>query len=37
MRNGPGAAEAFRTFLAFKEGGDEQSPPVADARRRIAQ
>jgi serine/threonine protein kinase/tetratricopeptide (TPR) repeat protein len=37
MRNGPGAAEALRTFLAFKEGGDEQSPPVADARRRIAQ
>ena len=37
MRNGPGAAEAFRTFLAFKEGGDEQSPLVADARKRLAQ
>ena len=36
MRNGAGAAEAFRTFLAFKEGGDEQSALVADARKRLA-
>ena len=37
MKNGPGAAEAFKTFLAFKDGGDEQSPLVADARKRLAQ
>ena len=37
MRNGNGAAEAFRTFLAFKDGGDEQNALVADARKRLAQ
>jgi tetratricopeptide (TPR) repeat protein len=37
LRNGPGAAEAFRAFLAFKDGGDEQSALVADARKRLAQ
>ena len=36
MRNGNGAAEALRTFLAFKEGGDEQNALVADARKRLA-
>jgi tetratricopeptide (TPR) repeat protein len=36
MRNGNGAAEALRTFLAFKDGGDEQSSLVADARKRLA-
>jgi tetratricopeptide (TPR) repeat protein len=29
------AAESFRTFLAFKEGGDERSPLIDDARRRL--
>ncbi len=37
MKNGPGAAEAFKTFLAFKDGGDEQNALVADARKRLAQ
>jgi tetratricopeptide (TPR) repeat protein/tRNA A-37 threonylcarbamoyl transferase component Bud32 len=37
MKNGNGAEEAFRTFLAFKDGGDEQSALVADARKRLAQ
>ena len=36
MRNGTGAAEAFRAFLAFKDGGDEQNALVADARKRLA-
>ncbi len=36
LKNGPGAAEAFRTFLAFKD-GDEQSGLVADAKKRLAQ
>jgi tetratricopeptide (TPR) repeat protein/tRNA A-37 threonylcarbamoyl transferase component Bud32 len=36
MRNGTGAAEAFRAFLAFKDGGDEQSALAADARKRLA-
>jgi hypothetical protein len=35
IKNTSGAADAFRTFLAFKEGGDEQSPLVADARKRL--
>jgi serine/threonine-protein kinase len=30
-----GAAESFKTFLAFKEGGDEQSALVTDARTRL--
>ncbi len=37
LRSTTGAAESFRTFLAFKEGGDEQSSLVADARKRLAQ
>ena len=37
LKNGTGAAEAFRTFLAFKDGGDEQNALVADARKRLAQ
>ena len=28
------ASESFRTFLAFKEGGDEKSPMIDDARKR---
>ena len=36
IKNTSGAADAFRTFLAFKEGGDEQSALVADARKRLA-
>jgi serine/threonine protein kinase/tetratricopeptide (TPR) repeat protein len=36
LKNNTGAAEAFRTFLAFKDGGDEQNALVADARKRLA-
>ncbi len=36
LRNGNGASEAFRAFLAFKAGGDEESSLVADARKRLA-
>ena len=36
LKNASGAAEAFRTFLAFKD-GDEQNALVADARKRLAQ
>jgi tetratricopeptide (TPR) repeat protein len=32
-----GATEAFKIFVAFKDGGDEQNPLVADARKRLAQ
>ena len=35
LRNGTGAAVAFRTFLAFKD-ADEQSALVADAKKRLA-
>jgi tetratricopeptide (TPR) repeat protein len=35
IKNASGAADAFRTFLAFKDGGDEQSSLVADARKRL--
>jgi tetratricopeptide (TPR) repeat protein/tRNA A-37 threonylcarbamoyl transferase component Bud32 len=31
------AAESFRAFVAFKDGGDEQNALVADARKRLAQ
>jgi serine/threonine protein kinase/tetratricopeptide (TPR) repeat protein len=37
LRSTAGAAEAFRTFVAFKDGGDEQGGLVADARKRLAQ
>ena len=37
MRSAAGAAESFRTFVEFKNGGDEQSPLVADAEKRLAQ
>ncbi len=37
LRSTAGAADAFRTFVAFKEGGDEQGGLVADARKRLAQ
>ena len=37
LRSNAGAADAFKTFLAFKDGGDEQNPLVADARKRLAQ
>jgi tetratricopeptide (TPR) repeat protein len=37
LKNTTGAAEAFRAFLAFKDGGDEQNALVADARKRLAQ
>jgi eukaryotic-like serine/threonine-protein kinase len=30
-----GAAESFKTFVAFKDGGDETSPPLTDARARL--
>lgn len=33
--NSPGAADAFATFLAPKEGGDETTGLVADARQRL--
>ena len=37
LKSTTGATEAFRTFVEFKNGGDEQSPLVADARKRLAQ
>ena len=37
LKSTTGAAEAFKTFVAFKDGGDEQNPLVADARKRLAQ
>ena len=37
LRSTAGAAEAFKTFVAFKDGGDEQNALVADARKRLAQ
>jgi serine/threonine protein kinase/tetratricopeptide (TPR) repeat protein len=37
MKNTDGAANAFRTFVAFKDGGDEQSSLVTDAKKRLAQ
>ena len=35
MNSAAGAAEALRTFVEFKNGGDEQSPLVTDARKRL--
>ena len=35
LRNTAGAAEALRTFVTFKEGGDEQGGLVADALKRL--
>jgi tetratricopeptide (TPR) repeat protein len=37
LKSTAGAAEDFRTFLAFKNGGDEKSALVADAEKRLAQ
>jgi serine/threonine protein kinase/tetratricopeptide (TPR) repeat protein len=37
MKSTTGAADALRTFLEFKNGGDEQSPLVADAQKRLTQ
>ena len=37
LKSSAGAADAFRTFLEFKNGGDDQNPLVADARKRLAQ
>ena len=37
LKSTAGAAEAFRTFVEFKNGGDEQSALVADAQKRLAQ
>ena len=37
MKITAGAADALKTFVDFKNGGDEQSPLVADARKRLAQ
>ena len=37
LRSTAGAADAFRTFVAFKDGGDDQGGLVADARKRLAQ
>ena len=37
LKSSTGAAEAFRTFLEFKNGGDDQNALVADARKRLAQ
>jgi len=31
------AADAFRTYLDLKNGGDERNPLVADAQKRLAQ
>jgi serine/threonine protein kinase/tetratricopeptide (TPR) repeat protein len=36
MNSAAGASEALRTFVEFKNGGDEQSPLVADAQKRLA-
>ena len=36
LRSASGAAEAFKTFVAFKDGGDEQNALVADAKKRLA-
>ena len=37
LKSTTGAAEAFKIFVAFKDGGDELNPLVADARKRLAQ
>jgi tetratricopeptide (TPR) repeat protein len=37
MKNTDGAANAFKTFVAFKDGGDDQSSLVTDAKKRLAQ
>jgi len=37
MRNTAGAAERLRTYIQFKDGGDEQNALVADAKKRLAQ
>jgi tetratricopeptide (TPR) repeat protein len=37
LKSTAGATEAFRTFLEFKSGGDDQNALVADARKRLAQ
>ena len=36
LKSTAGAEEAFRTFLAFKTGGDEKSALVVDAEKRLA-
>ena len=37
MKSMTGAAEAFRTFVELKSGGDESSALVTDAQKRLAQ
>jgi hypothetical protein len=37
LKSTVGAADAFRTFVEFKRGGDEKSALVADAEKRLAQ
>ncbi len=37
LKSTAGAADAFRTFVEFKSGGDENSALVADAQKRLAQ
>ncbi len=37
LKSTAGAAEAFRTFVDLKSGGDENSALVADARQRLGQ
>jgi serine/threonine protein kinase/tetratricopeptide (TPR) repeat protein len=37
LKSTGGATEAFKTFVEFKKDGDERSPLVADARKRLAQ
>ena len=37
LNSNAGATEAFKTFVALKDGSDEQNPLVADARKRLAQ
>jgi len=37
LKSTSGASEAFRTFVEFKSGGDENSALVADAQKRLAQ